>query len=236
MQQDVRIRVLIAHDNHALRATLADFIASQTDMELSSTLPDGNELIAQAELLQPDVVLLDLSMPGCGLRGLETMAARCPQTKVVVLAMDDNIALLRSVLALGSLGYVVHVENKAELLSVIRKMHSGRAYIDVPTGGLSVHALNNLVRDDAGPAADHPQLINLSKREREVLEAVAYGYTNREIAEALGVSVKSIETYRYRVADKLSFKNRADLVRFALETGLLSPGRGAPALAGDADA
>jgi len=213
------IRVLLAHDNPSLRADLRRLIDRQGDMQLVDELADGDGLVERAGALAPDVVLVDLTMPGCGLRALERLARSTPAPRVVVLVLDDaNLRPLRSVLAFGGLGYVVHALAHAELVSVIRKVKAGRSYVEVPTGGLPPDALAL-----AGERAE--QLATLSKREREVLEAVAYGYTNREVAEWLGVSVKSIETYRYRVAEKLGFKSRADLVRFALATGLLDVGR-----------
>lgn len=180
---------------------------------------DGEAVVARTLDLRPAVVLLDLAMSGCGLRALQQLAEIQPAVRVIVLAMDEsNIGLLRSVLAHGALGYVVAVGRDAELVSVIRKVTAGHSYIDVPTGGLTFDHRVGL------PPLLRSSLDSLSPREREVLEAVAYGYTNREIAEWLGVGVKSVETYRYRLADKLGFKSRADLVRFALSVGLLDAG------------
>ncbi len=217
-----KIKVLIADDQVALRQPLLEVIAAQPDMEVVGELEDGAEVVFRAHELAPDIVLIDLSISGGGLRVLEQLAERCPGTRVVVLAMHEEITLLRSVLAVGALGYVVRRSEHAEILSVIRKMYRGRGYVEVPTGGLPL---------ESGPdprSARGRELLakldTLSRREREVLRAVAYGFTNREIAERLGISVKSIETYRYRVSEKLEFRNRADLVRFALECGLLRPG------------
>ncbi|MEM8963554.1 MAG: response regulator transcription factor [Acidobacteriota bacterium] len=224
------IRVLLAHDNDALRQDLAELIDAQTDMDLVGEVVEGVEVVATTLDVKPDVLLVDLSMSGCGLRALESLAEQRPDTKVVVLAMDENINLLRTVLAFGALGYVVHALSRIELVTVIRKMAHGRAYIDVPTGGLIADPVLDPKSEKHRDIQE--RLDTLSRREREVLEAVAYGYTNREIAEAVGVSVKSIETYRYRVAEKLGFKSRADLVRFALESGLLSVNRGDPLTAG----
>ena len=218
-----KIRVLIADDQAALRKELMEVLSAQPDVEVVAEIEQGAEVVFRASELTPDVVLLDLSISGGGLRVLEQLAERCPTTRTIVLAMHNEISLLRSVLAMGSLGYVVHRTNHREILSVIRKFHSGRGYVEVPTGGLHI---------ESGPDPRSPrgkellaQLETLSRREREVLRAVAYGFTNREIAERLGISVKSIETYRYRVSEKLEFNNRADLVRFALEAGLLRPDR-----------
>lgn len=210
------VSVLIGHDQAEARAELRRVVASQGDMRVIGETDDGEELVARALRERPDVVVIELTLPGCGLRGLQRLAENDPPIRVVIVAMDDsNVTLLRSALAHGSLGYVVTGDHPAELVSVIRKMTAGRSYLEVPTGGLAA---------PGGMPADLAQRLDrLSKREREVLEAVAYGYTNREVAEWLGVSVKSVETYRYRLADKLDFNSRADLVRFALGAGLLDP-------------
>ncbi|MEM6795090.1 MAG: response regulator transcription factor [Acidobacteriota bacterium] len=197
-------------------------IDAQEDMELVGEIVDGEQLVAEACRLSPDVVVMDLSLSGVGLRALEHLSETRPDIRVVVLAVHEDITLLRTVLAVGALGYVVNRASEKELLGAIRKIAAGRGYVDVQTGGLSVDPrLKPQV-----PRSRHIQekLDMLSKRESEVLKAVAYGFTNREIAERLGISVKSIETYRYRVAEKLDFNSRADLVRFALEAGLLQMG------------
>ncbi len=190
-------------------------------MTVVAEVEDGAEVVATVEVLQPDVVVLDPTMGGAGLRALEQIAEKSAATRSVVLALDDsNLKLLRSVLAFGGLGYVVHALAHAELIAVIRKVVAGRSYIEVPTGGLPLEQGSGVALEE--------ELAKLSRRESQVLEAVAYGYTNREVADWLGISVKSVETYRFRLSEKLSFSSRADLVRFALEAGLLGIGRGDP--------
>ena len=223
-----KVRVMIADEHRELDGGVGPLIRAQDDMEVVSEVGDGGEILPTAQELEPDVLLLDLAMTGGGLRVLEQLAASQPQTRAIVLAMHEDISLLRTVLATGSLGYVVHRSSRVELLSVIRKVFfQGRGYVDVPTGGLELDPAFDPESDERRELQE--KLDILSGREREVLRAVAYGYTNREIAESLKISVKSIETYRYRLGEKLDFKSRADLVRFALEVGLLQPaGRGLP--------
>lgn len=216
-----RIKVMIA-DDQVHREQLIELVQAQDDMELVAAITDGSEVLRRVLELEPDVLLFDLGMTGGGLRALEQIAAARPQTRALVLAMHEEISLLRSVLAFGSLGYVVHRGSYAEIMSVIRKVHRGRGYVDVPTGGLHFDPGIHPASEKRRRMEERLEL--LSKREREVLKAVAYGFTNREIAERIGISVKSIETYRYRVAEKLGFQSRADLVRFALEAGLLRTG------------
>jgi DNA-binding NarL/FixJ family response regulator len=223
-----KIRILIAEDQEENRQKICKLLEKQSDMVVVGDTADGNEAVALASQLGAEVAVVDLTVPNGGLRLLERLTAAQPGLRILVLALHEEISLLRSVLAFSSLGYVVHRGDSGGLLSTIRKFQSGRGYVDVPTGGL--------IPDPAlDPRSEkhrelQAQLAILSKREKEVLRAVAYGFTNREIAERLGVSVKSVETYRYRVAEKLSFKSRADLVRFALEVGLLRTGQsGLPA-------
>ena len=218
-----KIRVLVADEPGALRDELLKVLESQPDVDVVEKTEDGLEVANLVGRLEPDVVLLNLAISGGGLRAMEQLGERYPHIRVIVLAVHEDISLLRSVLAINQMGYVVHRAAHAELLSVIRKMHSGRGYIEVPTGGLRVDPGFDPYSPKGRQLKEKLDL--LSKREREVLRAVAYGYTNREIAERLEISVKSVETYRYRLADKLKFRSRVDLVRFALECGLLRTDR-----------
>ncbi|MEM1202832.1 MAG: response regulator transcription factor [Acidobacteriota bacterium] len=213
-------RVLIADDHED--SSIPRLLEAQEDLDVVGHVTDGLRLVSETLHLVPDVLILDLSLAGGGLRALEQLAGALPQTKTVVLAANEDIRLLRTVLATRALGYVVYRGSKAELLSVVRKIAQGRGYVDVPTGGLPMDPA--LLQQPPRRPDLQEKLDMLSKRESEVLRAVAYGFTNREIAEHLGISVKSIETYRYRVSEKLDFNSRAELVRFALEAGLLQMG------------
>ena len=215
-----KIRIMLADDHYD--KSIPELIEAQEDMELLGVITDGEQLVAEACRLSPDLVVMDLSLTGGGLRALEHLSDTRPDIRTIVLALHEDISLLRTVLAVGALGYVVNRTHTAELINVIRKIAQGRGYVDVPTGGLPV---DPRLKPQIPRSKDIQEKLDLlSKRESEVLKAVAYGFTNREIAERLGISVKSIETYRYRVAEKLNFNSRADLVRFALEAGLLLMG------------
>lgn len=216
-----KIRVLIADGGATLRGDLLRVIAMHPDLEVVGEVDVGTEVVPRTAELAPDVVLLDLAMPGVGLPALERLAGRCPNTRIVVLAMHENISLLRSVLAEGSLGHVVPRSSSTDLPSVIRQVVD-RCDPGMPSG--PPEAASGVVGRSAKDRELCAQHELLSQREQEVLRAVAYGYTNREIADHLGISIKSVETYRYRVAEKLGFRSRVDLVRFALGTGLLRIG------------
>ena len=220
-----RTRILIADDHAILRSGLRMLINTQEDMEVVGEAVDGEDAIRRVGELDPDIVLLDLSMPGMGgIRALEFMRERFPRTRVLVLTMHDEYAYVRSVLAAGGAGFVVKRAADAELLSAIRTVSQGRSYIDVSLA--SSGSLEEIVNPKTGKAGTTWRDVRLSQREREVLTSVAHGYTNQQIADTLGLSVKTVETYRARVSEKVGLRNRADLVRYALESGLLAPDRG----------
>lgn len=213
------IRIFVADDHGVLRAGLLALLNAQADMEVVGDAADG--MNAERGILEtkPDVVLMDISMPGRG--GLETIAAvrqKRAMTRVVVLTVHDEPGYLRAALLAGALGYVVKNAAGPELLAAIRAVARGRAFTDV-----SIVA--SRIAGRAGGAGSPRNISLLSGREREVLSLVAEGYANREIADALSLSVKSVETYRGRVMEKLGLSTRADLVRFALECGLLAAGK-----------
>ena len=212
------IRVLIVDDHAILRAGLRVLIKSQGDMDVVGEAGDAPGAVAGVKKNTPDVVILDLAIPGGGLPAIEEIRRDYPQSRVLVLTMHDDQAYLRSSLAAGAAGYLVKRAADAELLTAIRTVHKGRSYIDV---ALADSGLQDVVNHHSD--ANAQGLAGLSQREREVLEQVAYGYTNREIAARLHVSPKSVETYRARVQEKLGLRTRADLVRFALEMGIVRP-------------
>jgi len=222
-----RIRILIADDHAILRSGLRMLINTQDDMEVVGEAVDGEDAIRRVAELDPDIVLLDLSMPGMGgIRALEFIRERFPRTRVLVLTMHDEYAYVRSVLAAGGAGFVVKLAADAELLSAVRTVSQGRSYMHVSLA--STGSMEEIVNPKAGSRESPWRDVRLSQREREVLTSVAHGYTNQQIADSLGLSVKTVETYRARVAEKVGLRNRADLVRYALEAGLLARDKAAP--------
>jgi two-component system response regulator NreC len=217
-----RIRILVADDHAVLRAGLRMLIGAQPDMEVVAEAADGDEAVRKACQTRPDVVLMDIAMPNSGgIKAIERIRQEAPTSRILVLTMHDAPAYLRSALAVGASGYVVKRAADAELLSAIRSIHRGRTVVDP---ALAVTLLQGtLGRRTPGQAGDP-----LSPREREVLDLVARGYTNQQMADRLGLSVKTVETYRSRLVEKLGLRSRADLVRYALDSGLLTPGESAP--------
>jgi two-component system response regulator NreC len=213
-----KIRVFIADDHAVLRAGLRMLISAQPDMEVVGEAADGEEAVRKTVETRPDVAIVDITMPGSGgIKAIERIRQESPATRVLVLTMHDVPAYLRSALAAGASGYVVKRAADAELLSAIRGVHRGRTVLD-PTLAVMVvrRALGKKpkVGQPSGPAS------LLSPREREVLDLVAQGYTNQQMADRLGLSVKTVETYRSRLVEKLGLQSRADLVRYAVDSGL----------------
>jgi len=216
-----KIRVMIVDDHAILRAGLKMLVNAQADMEVVSEAPDGEKAVQAARETRPDVALLDLTMPRVGgMKALLEMAQNCRQTRVLVLTMHDDPAYLRSALAAGASGYVLKRAVDAELLAAIRAVHHGGIFVDPRLASILVHDVLARKGTKAGPK----QPINiLSERELQVLRLVARGYTSAQIAKQIAVGVKTVETYRSRFAEKLGLRTRSDVIRFAVQMGLLTP-------------
>jgi two-component system response regulator NreC len=218
-----KIRVLIVDDHAIVRAGLRMLINPQPDMEIVGEASEGPEALRQAREANPDVLTLDLTMPGGGgLKILERLRQACPQTRVLVLTMHEDPSYLRAALAAGASGYVAKSAVDADLLAAIRSVAQGRTFVTMNLSDIGTHQV-------LGDQPTHTELLPrphiklLSSREQEVLKLLAQGYTNQEVGTRLCLSVKTIETYRARLADKLGLRSRADLTRYALEVGLLGP-------------
>jgi two-component system response regulator NreC len=213
------IKIMIADDHALLRAALKILLNTQEDMEVVSEAPDGGTAIQAARETKPDVALLDLTMPGGGLKALQEIVRTCSQTRVLVLTMHEDPVNLRAAMAAGASGYLSKKAADTELIAAIHAVHSGGTY-------LCPRMTNYLVQDamaNTGSKAAHPQLgSTLSSRELQVLGLVARGYSSAEIAKQIYVGVKTVETYRVRLNEKLGLHTRHDVVRVAMEMGLLT--------------
>jgi len=215
-----KIRVLIVDDHAIVRAGLRMLINPQPDMEVVGEAADGPEALRQAGEANPDVLTLDLTMPGGGgLKTLERLRQACPHTRVLVLTMHEDPSYLRASLAAGASGYVAKSAVDADLLAAIRSIAQGRTFV---TMNLSDNGTHQVLGDQ--PTRTESPVKLLSPREQEVLKLLAQGYTNKEVGTQLCLSVKTIETHRARIVDKLGLRSRADFTRYALEMGLLDPG------------
>jgi DNA-binding NarL/FixJ family response regulator len=205
-----KIRVVIADDHAILRAGLKMLVNAQADMEVVAEACDGEKAIEAACETRPDVALIDLTMPRLGgMKALEGM-----------VRMHDDPAYLRAALAAGAAGYLLKRAVDAELIAAIRAVHGGGVFVDPRLAGILVEDV--LAKSKKRVASTRPVSI-LSKRELQVLTLVARGYTSAEIAKQIFVGVKTIETYRSRLTEKLGLRTRRDVIRFAVQMGLLTP-------------
>lgn len=217
------IRVLVADDHGVLRSGLRALISAQPDMEVVGEACNRLEAENGVAETKPDVALIDLSMPGGGIEAVRSVSKRTPQTRVLVLTAHEEAGYVRAAVAAGAAGYVVKTAVDVELLAAIRAVAGGRAFMDLPLEPNVVQ--ESLDASRTSPPKAGGELSLLTGREREVLELVAEGYTNREVSRDLGLGIKSVETYRARLMEKLGLCSRAELVRYALECGLLRPGK-----------
>ena len=220
-----RIRILIAEDHAIVREGLTMLLEGERDMEVVGAVADGVEVVEEARRLDPDVVLLDLSMPRCnGIDALPRLRRAAPRARILVLSMHGEPSFVRPVLEAGGHGYIEKNAHPSRLIEAIHQVFSGKTCVHVRGAAEPAPLV------PTPPAADSSML---SQRERQVLERVALGFTSREIGEALGLSKKTVDSYRSRIAQKLDLRSRAQLVRAAAEMGLLSlEGRGGPQVEG----
>ena len=209
------IKILIADDHGVVAEGLKHLIEAQADMRVVAIAADGREAVRVAREAQPDVVLMDLSMPELnGADAARAILERDPKCRVIVLSMYSDREYVRRALRAGAAGYVVKRSAAKEVVEAIRAVFGGGRY-------LSPRVADVVIDDYADDKADDP-LARLSAREREVLQLLAEGRTGAEIAQRLSLSQKTVETYRARLVEKLGIRDVAGLVRFAIQRGLVS--------------
>lgn len=219
-----KIRILIADDHAVLQAGLESMLNAQPDMLVIGAAADGFVCIRQAAALQPDVILLDINMPNCnGLEALAQLRSQAAHSKVLVLTMHDDPLYLRQVMSSGAAGYVLKQAAGPELLAAIRAVHEGGVYLHPAHAKLllSPSSPQEPTPIPAPRSAAQQRFDLLSERETQLFRLVALGYRNQEIADELLLSVKTVETYKSRMMDKLGITNRIALMRLALELGML---------------
>jgi DNA-binding NarL/FixJ family response regulator len=195
-----RIRILIADDHAVVREGLARMIADQPDMRVVAETADGDAAVTAAVSCEPHVALLDMRMPGLGgVAAIRRMREQAPRTRVLVLSMYEDPHYVRAALAAGAHAYLGKRTGSAELLAAIRRMHAGE----------SPSSTSSLTPEPSNDA------LTLSAREREIMQCVLQGQTSRQIADELGITKSSVDTYRARIFRKLGVDNRAALVALA---------------------
>lgn len=213
-----KTRILLADDHQIVREGFRALLQGEPDFEIVGETGDGLEAVRLAENLKPHVVVIDLMMPG--LNGLEVarqVTQRSPRTRIVVLSMHANEAYVLEALKNGASAYVLKDASAAELVRAVREALAGRRYLSPP---LSEPAIDSYI--ERAKTSDTLDLYDtLTNREREVLQLAAEGHTNNEIATRLFISPRTVETHRANVMRKLGLRSQAEMVRYALQRGIL---------------
>jgi DNA-binding NarL/FixJ family response regulator len=215
-----RIRVLLAEDHTIVRKGLRALLEDEPELEVVGEAQDGREAVEKVEQLLPDVVVMDIAMPALnGLEATRQVKRRFPRVQVVVLTMHANEEYIYQILRAGASGYVVKRAAPAELLLAIQAAHGGDTYLS-PV--ISRAVVEEYIRQAEGMGREDP-FDALTPRQREVLQLIAEGHPNREIAEMLHISVKTVETHRSHVMERLDLHSTAELAQYALLKGMINP-------------
>ncbi|MDJ0811854.1 MAG: response regulator transcription factor [Desulfobacterales bacterium] len=211
------IRVLLADDHSIVRDGLRRIVEEDGAMAVVAEASDGREALRKIDDSQPDVAVVDISMPGFdGLEVVSRLKDAHPDLPVLILTMHEEAQYVVRAIEAGAMGYLTKQSAPEQLVTAIRKLHNGQRYItDEATEALAL-------RIAKGARAETP-LDSLSMRELQVLRRLGMGHTNREIANAYNISIKTVDTYRARLLKKLDLRNNAELIRFALQNNLVEP-------------
>ena len=210
----MKIRVLVAEDHETVRQGLKLLIAEQPDMEAVAEAGDGAAAVERVEALAPDVAVLDITMPGVnGLIAAREIKERSPKTAVVALTRHTDAAYVKELMAAGASGYVLKQSASSELLKAIRVAAKGGQHLDASLATRSTPGILPRRGDHAGPL--------ITERERQVLQLMALGHSNKDIANALDVAVKTVEVHKWNAMRKLGLSGRIDVIRYASLQGWL---------------
>jgi DNA-binding NarL/FixJ family response regulator len=208
------VKILIVDDHAVVRSGLRLLLGKEPDLEVVGEAGDAREAVFETRAAKPDVVLLDVTMPGkSGIEAIPDLLKEAPEAKILVLSMQDDPSYVREAFGAGASGYVLKEAVDAEVVEAVRQVASGEPYVHPALGA-------RLAAADA-QAARAAEEDPLSERETEVLRLLALGHTNQEIAKMLFISVRTAETHRAHIMQKLRLSTRAELVRYALAAGLL---------------
>jgi len=214
-----KTRVLLAEDHTIVRKGLCALLDAEPSIEVIGEAQDGREALLKAEQLHPDIVLMDISMPGLnGLEATRQIKKRFPEVKVLILTVHSDEEYIRQILRAGASGYLVKQAAPNELISAIEAIQRGESYL---SPSVSKKVVQEYVQHAAG-AAEEDSYERLTDREREVLQLIAEGNSTRDIAELLHLSVKTAETHRARLMRKLDIHSTAELTQYAIRKGVIS--------------
>lgn len=210
------VRVALCDDHAVVRAGLRMILSTEPDIEVVSESATVAQAVTAAELVRPDVFVMDVNLPdGSGLDAAQSITTASPGTRVVVLTVHDDVAYVRRAFEAGVSGYLLKEAADFELVTAIRDVAAGRRYVHPRLGAELLSAPRVGPGRIGGPGGE------LSERETEVLRLLARGYTNAQVADELIVSVRTVESHRAHIQQKLGVRNRADLIRTARDAGLL---------------
>ena len=215
-----KLNVLLADDHKLLRAGLKLLLQRNPDFAVVGEAADGEQTLQLFQQLEPDLLLLDLSMPKMdGLDCLREIKSRWPGAKVIVLTMHEDENYIKQAMQAGAAAYVHKSAADTDLFKAIEAVQAGQLYLSQQDSNLLLHVL---LKQDPAPVDNQAPYVLLSPREREVLRLIAHGYSMAEVAEKLSLSIKTVDTYKTRLMEKLGTTRKSELVSYALKYGLLS--------------
>ena len=215
-----KLNVLLADDHKLLRAGLKLLLQRNPDLTVVGEAADGEQTLQLFQQLEPDLLLLDLSMPKMdGLDCLREIKSRWPGAKVIVLTMHEDENYIKQAMQAGAAAYVHKSAADTDLFKAIEAVQAGQLYLSQQDSNLLLHVL---LKQDPAPVDNQAPYVLLSPRERDVLRLIAHGYSMAEVAEKLSLSIKTVDTYKTRLMEKLGTTRKSELVSYALKYGLLS--------------
>ncbi len=211
------LRVYLADDHPIVLAGVKALVTAESGLEVIGEAGDGYTVLREATELKPDILILDISMPGLnGVKVAELLRPACPKCKILILTVHEDRGYVRQLLELGVAGYLLKRSAAQELIRAISAIAAGGLYLDPAIAGIAVRTRDPRLNDDGTGGSD------LSQREVDVAKLTASGHSNKSVAAVLGIGVKSVETYKARAMEKLGFRTRVELVRFAISKGWLA--------------
>lgn len=213
----MKIRILLADDHTILRDGIRSLIEDEPDMEVIGEAEDGITVVKLANTLKPDVILMDLAMPLLnGLEATRQIRKNNPQAKILILTMHENEEYIRQVLAAGAMGYILKDAAARELLGAIRSVNKGEVVLSP--------AITRLIVTDYlrwGDLSTQDSSDGLTDRERQILQLIAEGYTNKQIADILSISIKTVQAHRLNLMKKLDLHDRGELIKYAIQKKII---------------
>jgi two-component system response regulator NreC len=213
-----KIRVLLADDHRMMREGIRALLERERDIEVVGEASDGREAVRLTAQLQPDVVVMDVSMPTLnGIEATRKIRRDHPKAQVLILTVHESEEYVARLLAAGANGYVIKRAASEELVSAIRVVFQGEAYLYPSVAKVVIGDYVRRLREGRGLSAREV----LTDREREILQLIAEGYTNREMADLLHLSIKTVQNHRARIMKKLDLHDRGELIKYAIQQGII---------------